>query len=151
VVGYLVGTLDTRRAIAPGRALGEQTLTRLLLVRPSTARFVWRALRDLVVDRLHGERPTPPDLDRFPAHTHFSLLPEARIAPVAAGLYRSFLLAARRRGCAGVHGEVFVENLRAAALHEAMGFRRQGPPVLAPGIRSLRGERLHVQLWVREL
>ena len=95
--------------------------------------------------------PTPPDLDRFPAHTHFSLLPEARIAPVAAGLYRSFISSARRRGCVGVHGEVFVENLRAAALHEAMGFRREGAPVSAPGIRDLHGERLHVQLWVREL
>ncbi len=152
VLGYLVGTLNARRAYSPERVLAAQALQRLLVLRPSTARFFWQAAIDMVRDGLAGEpRRRAPDLDRYPAHSHFSLLPEARRAPIAAGLYRAFFTLAKQRGCRGVHGEVFAENLRAAALHDAMGFRREGPATPAPGIRGLHGERLHVQLWVREL
>ncbi len=151
VLGYLVGTLDTRRVRPPERVLAAHALRRLLALRPGTARFFWQAAADVVCDSLAGARRRAPDLGRYPAHSHFSLLPEARLAPIAAGLYRAFFTLAKQRGCPGVHGEVFVENQRAAALHEAMGFRRQGSPTPAPGIRGLHGERLHVQLWVREL
>jgi ribosomal protein S18 acetylase RimI-like enzyme len=151
VVGYLVGTTDTRRARGPGSYMARHALLRALGLRPATARFFWRGIFDSCSDALRGAPHTRPDLEKYPAHTHFNLLPEARLAPVAAGLYRSFFKHAKARGCAGVHGEVFVENERAAALHRAMGFATEGTPSPAPGMRSAEGRRMSVQLWTRKL
>jgi ribosomal protein S18 acetylase RimI-like enzyme len=154
VVGYLLGTLDTRRVPSGERVIAPLLFTRLLPVRPGVAGFFWRGVRDSLVDAAHklgAAAPPRVDLDAFPAHTHFNLLPEARQAPVAAGLYRSFFLLAKKAGCPGIHGEVFAENERASALHQAMGFVRFGAPVPAPGIRGLDGARLHVQCWTRKL
>lgn len=151
VVGYLVGTLDTRSAHSVESIMTRLALTKLLPLRPGTARFMWRALADEVRALARKQTLTKPDLDRFPAHTHFNLLPEARLAPIAAGLYRSFFHLAKRAGCPGIHGEVFIENERACALHKAMGFAPEGTPAPAPGLRGPRGERLHVQLWTRKL
>ncbi len=151
VVGYLVGTLDTRKAHSVDRVMAGLTFTRVLPARPSTARFFWRGVADSARMLLRGQHKLEPDLDLYPAHTHFSLLPEARQAPISAGLYRAFMLYAKKQGCPGLHGEVFAENTRACALHEAMGFKRQGEPTFAPAIRGSRGEDLHVQLWVRKL
>ncbi|MDB4987245.1 MAG: family N-acetyltransferase [Myxococcaceae bacterium] len=151
VLGYLLGTLDTARVPAPESVIVRHVFTRALPLRTNMAAFFARSLRDTLVDVVaRGQHPKP-DLARFPAHTHFNLLAEARQAPIAAGLYRSFFLAAKRAGCPGIHGEVFAENTRAAALHEAMGFQRQGEPAPAPGMRGPKGERLHIQLWTRKL
>lgn len=155
VVGYLLGALDTRRVPSGERVIAPLVFTRMLPLRPGVAGFFWRSVRDVAVDAVHQLRssavPERLDLDAFPAHTHFNLLPEARQAPIAAGLYRSFFLLAKKAGCPGIHGEVFVENERAAALHQAMGFVRFGTPTPAPGIRALDGTRLHVQCWTRKL
>lgn len=151
VLGYLVGTLDTRRAHSVERVMAKVAFTHHLGWRPGTARFFWRGIGDSARLLARREHKVAPDLDAYPAHTHFSLLPEARQAPLAAGLYRAFFLYAKKRGCPGLHGEVFAENTRASALHEAMGFKREGAPSFAPAIRGPSGEPLHVQLWVRKL
>lgn len=151
VVGYLVGTLDTRRAHSVDRVMARLAFTRHLGLKPGTARFFWRGVGDSLAMAVHGQKQVKPDLALYPAHTHFSLLPEARMAPLAAGLYRSFFLLAKRAGVPGVHGEVFAENVRASALHEAMGFKREGAPVRSPALRGPHGETLHVQLWTRKL
>ncbi|HEX5661856.1 MAG TPA: hypothetical protein VFX59_31910 [Polyangiales bacterium] len=151
VVGYMLGTLDARRVPAAERVMARLAFTRHLGLRPGTARFFWRGIGDSVRMTLRGEQLASADLDAYPAHTHFSLLPEARHTPLGVGLYRSFFVLAKKQGCPGLHGEVFVENVRATKLHEAMGFQRQGAPVFAPALRGPSGEDLHVQLWVRKL
>ncbi|MDB4976776.1 MAG: family N-acetyltransferase [Myxococcaceae bacterium] len=151
VVGYLLGTLDTRRVPTKESIIASHMLRRALPLRPRMAQFIARSARDAAADALARVRPELADLSRFPAHTHFNLLPEARMAPIAAGLYRAFFQVAKRAGCPGIHGEVFAENTRAAALHQAMGFARQGEPTPVPGMRSASGERLHLQLWTRAL
>lgn len=152
VGGYVVGTFDARHVPSPEGVMIRRVFTRLLPLRPGTAGFLWRGLFDSVFDLLRGApRPTTPNLDAYPAHTHMSLLPHARLAPVSIGLYRSFFAAAKKAGCPGVHGEVFAENEAACKLHEAMGFKREGKPTPAPGIRSPDGKRMHVQLWLRDL
>lgn len=151
VVGYMLGTLDTRRVPSSESVMAKLAFSRQLGLRPGTARFFWRGVGDSVRMTLRGQSLAKADLDAFPAHTHFSLLPEARHTPLGVGLYRSFFVYAKKAGCPGVHGDVFVENVRATKLHEAMGFRREGEAVFAPGLRGPRGEDLHVQLWVRKL
>jgi ribosomal protein S18 acetylase RimI-like enzyme len=149
VVGYLVGCLDSRRAPSPTSVFTRHVILRALGLRPGTASFVWRGFYDAIV--LRGTILVKPDYALYPAHTHFSLLPQARMAPVAAGLYRAFIKYAKAHGCPGLHGEVFAENERASLLHQAMGFERQGRPALAPGMRGVDGAPLHVQLWTRKL
>ena len=151
VVGYLLGTLDSRRVPSSESIVLHHVLKRFLPLRHNMARFFWRGLRDVAIDRTRGASHAALDLARFPAHTHFNLLPEARMAPIAAGLYRAFFTVAKKQGCPGIHGQVFVENARAMALHEAMGFARAGAPYPAPGMRMPTGERLHIQLWTRKL
>jgi ribosomal protein S18 acetylase RimI-like enzyme len=151
VLGYLVGTVDTRRAHSVERVAARVALTHHLGWRPGTARFFWRGITDSARMALRGHTRVKPDLAVYPAHTHFSLLPEARQAPLAAGLYRAFFLYAKKKGVAGLHGEVFAENVRASALHQAMGFKREGEPTFVPALRGPGGEQLHVQLWVRKL
>jgi hypothetical protein len=48
-----------------------------------------------------------------------------------------------------VHGEVFVENERAMAMHKALGFAMEGDKWPVPGFRTPSGTRMHVQLWTR--
>lgn len=151
VVGYLVGCMDTRRVHSTSATFARHVILRALGLRPGTASFVWRGFWDAVVDCAARVQLTKPDLALYPAHSHFSLLPEARQAPVAAGLYRAFFKLCKQRGVPGVHGEVFAENQRAMALHVALGFQKVGEPVRAPGMRGRHGERLHVQLWTRAL
>lgn len=152
VVAYLLGCLDTRKAWSPELVGVREGLLRLLPLRPGTAGFYWRSLLDTLRDLVAA--PTPrmhPDLALYPAHTHFSVLHEARGLPIAPGLFRAFFKYAKERACIGVHGEVFVENARAMALHKALAFEPAGQPWAAPGMRAPNGERLHVQLFVRNL
>lgn len=152
VVGYLLGCLDTKKAWNPEHIGLRHALLRGLWLRPGTAGFFFRSAADTVRDALaKSEKRTEPDLARHPAHTHFSVAAEARGLPLAPGLFRSFFKHAKERGCAGVHGEVFVENERAMALHKALGFETYGAAWPAPGMRTPQGGRMHVQLWVRRL
>jgi ribosomal protein S18 acetylase RimI-like enzyme len=153
VVGYLLGCVDSRNAWDAGAILGRHILRRGLIVRPGTAGFVWRSIADVIRDRLHGE-PMPKAKfldDRWPAHLHIDLLEEARGCGVGVTLVRVWLERLRALGVPGCHLETFAENRRAVPFFEAMGFTRQGPPVLAPGFRSPAGDRNHVQLMVQSL
>lgn len=150
VVGYLLGCLDSSKAWSEERTAVRHVLLRGIALRPGTAGFYWRGLYDTLNDGVRGA-PRRPKADPalYPGHTHFSVLPEARGLPVAPGLFRSFFKLARERGCPGVFGEVFVENVRAMALHQALGFSRSGEHWPAPGLRMPNGARMHVQLWLR--
>jgi len=152
VVGYLLGCVDSSKAWSPGGVVGRQITRRGIAFRPGTARFVWRAVGDVIVDAARKRLPPAPFADpRWPAHLHIDLLREARGRGVGAALVRRWLETLRQTGVPGCHLETFAENTGAIAFFESMGFERRRRPIPAPGMRSPSGERHHVQLMVRSL
>jgi GNAT superfamily N-acetyltransferase len=149
VLGYLVGCRDT--AAGPNLAwiFVRSVLTRGLLVRPGTAPYLWRSVADLIRDRRLP--PVAPDLERWPAHLHIDLLPQARGTGVGTRLMSTWLDKLRDAGVRGVHLGTLAENSGAVAFFEAMGFRSHGPPVAVPGGRTRAGGRLHSLLMVQDL
>jgi ribosomal protein S18 acetylase RimI-like enzyme len=152
VVGYLLGCVDSRRASDPTAVALRRVVGRWLWLRRGTAGYVWRTVGDALLDALRGRLPPRPRFDeRWPAHLHVDLLPEARGRGVGAALVRRWLGSLRAKEVPGCHLETLAENHRAVAFFEAMGFRREGEPVRVPGLRSPRGERHHLQLMVQPL
>ncbi len=157
VVGYLLGCRDSRRATDPAVAVARNVVRRGIALRPGTAPIIWRGVADVVVD-VGRRRVAPSDygLDAttaaaYPAHLHINLLPEARGSGAGSRLVRSWLDLLRREGVPGCHLQTMLENTGAIAFFAAMGFRRHGEPVLAPGERTRTGERTHIQRMVVEL
>lgn len=152
VRGYLLGCIDSGRAIAPTAYFAHHLLRRGLAFRPGTAGMVWRSVGDILADAPRRRLP-PPRFDdpRWPAHLHIDLLPEARGRGAGAALMRSFLDGLVELGVAGCHVETVAENTRAVAFFEAMGFRRHLRAFSTPGLRSPTGGRHHVQFLVRAL
>ncbi|MHB8467478.1 MAG: GNAT family N-acetyltransferase, partial [Acidimicrobiales bacterium] len=152
VVGYLLGCVDSTKTWDPAPIIGRHVFRRGIALRPGTAGFIWRSVADAVRDRRHGPLPPSKVIDaRWPAHLHVDLLQEARGTGVGSRLVRLWLDRLRRMGVAGCHLETFAENTTALAFFEAMGFSREGDPVLVPGFRSPAGGRHHVQLMVQRL
>ena len=149
VVGYLLGCLDSHACPDPEWVAFKHIVRRWLWLRPGTANFCFRSLFDVVHD-LGPTRP-PVDYARWPAHAHLDLLPEARKGAIALRLFRLWLDRARERGAAGIWGVSFLENEPATLLHRAMGFRAEGKPFLATGMRTDAGKRMHAQVWVQNL
>lgn len=149
VVGYLVGCRDTRSGPNLPFVFLRSVVTRALPFRPGTAGFMWRAVADLARDRVVPE--ATPDLDRWPAHLHIDLLPEACGRGVGRALMQTWLGVLRTAATPGVHLGTIAENTRAVAFFEAMGFRRLGRPLPVPGERSPTWGRLHAQTMVQEL
>jgi ribosomal protein S18 acetylase RimI-like enzyme len=148
VVGYMLGCLDTSKTWDPARTIGRHVVRRGLFFRPGTAGFMWRS----VWDSIRGPIPAASHVDpRWPAHLHIDLLPAARGAGMGALLVRGWLDRLVSLGIPGCHIETFAENTGALAFFSAMGFVREGEPVLVPGFRSPSGGRHHVQLMVRSL
>jgi ribosomal protein S18 acetylase RimI-like enzyme len=149
VVGYLLGCVDTARAPSPREEIVRQLRKRWLLVRPGTAGFFWRSLRDTLRD---GEVPSGELRDpRWPAHLHINLLPAARGLGAGRGLVEAWLARLRSVGAPGCHLGTLAENTNAIAFFERMGFERFGGPALVPGMRLRTGGRMHAQLMVRSL
>ncbi len=152
VLGYLLGCADSSKAWSPGGVVGRQITRRGIAFRPGTARFVWRAVGDVVVDAARKRLPPAPFADpRWPAHLHIDLLREARGRGVGAALVHRWLDSLQHRGVPGCHLETIAENSGAIAFFESMGFERRRRPIPAPGMRSPSGGRHHVQLMVRSL
>ena len=151
VVGYLLGCRDTRRVGPPTRVL-RRHLRRGVLLRPGTAGVLWRSMADIARDRVRG-RPVPTGFvdDRWPAHLHIDLLPEARSHGVGALLIDRWIEVLDRHDIRGCHLETWAENDGAVAFFRRMGFSRHGEPVPMPGIRSPEGHRHHTQVMVRTL
>lgn len=149
VAGYLLGCIETARAPSPARSIVRQMLRRGLLLRPGTAAFFWRSIADTV----RGPVPGSGDLrdPRWPSHLHIDLLPEVRGRGAGAALIASFFQRLREAGSPGCHLGTLAENESAIAFFERVGFRRLGPPVPIPGMRTRAGARMHEQLMVREV
>lgn len=149
VVGYLVGCVDTALAPSPAVAITRLMLRRQLLLRPGTAGFFWRSIRDTLRDRgvPSGELS---DL-RWPSHLHINLLPAARGRGAGRGLALAWLDRLRHLGSPGCHLGTLAENTAAIRFFQSQGFERFGAPVLVPGMRLRSGGRMHEQLMVRSL
>ena len=93
VVGYLLGCVDTTRAEGPGSLMRHHAVRRMCLLRPGTAGVMWRMIADVVRDSVLGKVPLPVALidDRWPAHLHIDLLPEARAGGVGRALMAAWL------------------------------------------------------------
>jgi len=151
-VGYLVGSADGGDADGPAHMRDfawHHGLRRGVLVRPGTARFLWRAGVDLARDRraLHS----PVDTTRYPADLHVNLLPAARGHGLGAELIRTWTDRLEAAGVPGVHLGTFGENTAAIAFFTAQGFTPVGEPVSNPGFRTRDGRRCTVRSFVRDL
>lgn len=153
VVGYLLGCRDSTRAGTPVGALSRHLVRRGLAVRPGTAGVIWRATADLATQTVRTRRaPETAFLDdRWPAHLHIDLLPEARGLGVGRRLMTGWLDRLRDEGIPGCHLGTWAENDGAIAFFESQGFIRRGEPTPMPGIRSPEGHRHHTQLMVQTL
>jgi len=147
VVGYLLGCVDTRRAPSPRAAIVRQLWRRQLPFRPGTAGFVWRSIADVLRQPgvPSGELSDP----RFPSHLHIDLLPAGRGRGAGRRLMEAWFERLRTAGSPGCHLGTLAENASAIRFFERMGFARQGPPTLVPGLRTRSGARMHQQLMTR--
>ena len=148
VVGFLVGCVDSVHAPTAEDAIRRAVIRRALFLRPGTAGFLWRAVRDA------RSTPAPPAEvpdPRWPSHLHINLLPEARRGGVGTRLVQAWFARLRGLGSPGCQLTTMAENARAIAFFERNGFRRHGEAVLLPGMRLRSGERMHLQVMVCEL
>jgi ribosomal protein S18 acetylase RimI-like enzyme len=153
VVGYLLGCVDTTKENEFNRLLGYHALRRYCLLRPGTAGYLWRTVADVLRDNVVGRRPLPAPLhdQRWPAHLHINLLPEARAQGLGRQLMRRWLDRLHELQVPGCHVDTMAENRSAVAFFEATGFVKYRAPVMVPGMRLRQGGRMHVQRLVQDL
>lgn len=152
VAGYLLGCRNSPDAWSPIRVAAGHVLGRGIAFRRGTAGFVWRAVADVVRDRIrHGTGPSDLVFDdpAYPAHLHIDLLPRARGIGVGTRLMGTWFDLLAREQIPGCHLQTMTENHAAVAFFRAVGFVPYGPPVLSPGQRAPRGGRAHVTTMVR--
>ena len=148
VLGYLAGCVDSTRAPSPKAALTRVAVRYALLLRPGTAGFFWRGIREsLGRETPSGELRDP----RWPAHLHIDLLPQGRGQGVGTALVNAWFARLRALGVPGCHLSTFAENTAAIRFFERVGFRRHGDRIRTPGMRSPSGEQHHLQYLVRDL
>ena len=142
VVGYLLGCRDirsgppTRRWRSPATSCAGASRSG-----PGTAPMIWRSVGDVATDlgrrrvrratTATSTRPTPPTCTS-------TSCPTPGATGVGGRLVRRWLDRLRADGVPGCHLQTMAENTGAVAFFEAMGFERQGRPVLAPGERTRR-------------
>jgi GNAT superfamily N-acetyltransferase len=140
VLGYLLGCVDTRKVQSEFQIALRHNVTRFLWARPGTAGFWWRAGWDALRESLGSGKPAI-DLDRYPAHMHCNLLPDARSRGVGFALFEAFHGYLRTRGVPGAHGEAYAANLAIHGLLSKLGYRKFGAPFPVPGVRTPEGQR----------
>jgi GNAT superfamily N-acetyltransferase len=154
VSGYLLGAIDASTTWNPATVAGRHIVRRGIAFRPGTAPFIWRSVKDGLLD-IGLRRVKTSDLDfedpRWPAHLHIDLLPIARGRGAGRRLVASWFDRLRSAGVAGCHLQTLAENADAIPFFEAVGFRRFGPPHLIPGFRTPAGARHHLLTMVCDL
>ncbi len=158
VIGYLLGCVDSRRAWNPAVVGARHAIARGLAFRPSELRpggmavVLWRSVGDAISDAYH-RRPVISEMkdERWPAHLHIDLLPEARGKGLGGQLVRMWLGRLAELQVPGCHLGTILENRSAIAFFEAMGFEPHGTPGLIPGWRSPDGGRHHDLVMVQDL
>jgi GNAT superfamily N-acetyltransferase len=148
VDGRFVGYLAGAHGPFPGE---EERMTAAikkhrLMVRRAPMAFFARSLVDVAGGALR-RLPSPGELadDRWPAHLHINVAPEARGTGAADALVKEWLSTLGETGC---YLQTLRENERAVRFFERMGFSGHGPEPLVPGVRY-RGGRAHQKTMVR--
>lgn len=150
VVGYMLSCRDTKKAWKPGDIAIKHLLLRGTLFRRGTAAFYWRGFVDMVRDLFAPSRPRF-DMEQYPSHTHNNLLPEGRGGGVGREFFYRVFDRLKLMGSRGLHGEVWARNENMVQFLEALGYKRMGEPYLSPGLRYPNGERVRMQLVVKDL
>ncbi|MEN6425395.1 MAG: GNAT family N-acetyltransferase [Phycisphaerales bacterium] len=123
VVGYLTGCLDTRRSRRAMRKMAMKAavvaVRRGVLWRVRT----WHLLVAAAGTVLLGGSAPAPDLDRYPAHFHINLRPEARGSGLGRRLVERFRDQVDAARVAGMHVVTRGDNAAGRQFFEAMGFR----------------------------
>ena len=151
VVGYMLSCLDSRKAWKPSKIALRHALTRQLWVRPGTASFYWRGALDMAVDLLRGSCRPDFDEQRYPSHTHNNLTPEGRGRRITQEFFYRVFDRAKLAGSPGLHGGIWSENKAMLKFAMNLGYRPEGKPHPAPGLRYPDGHRVSVQLMLRDL
>lgn len=151
LAGYLAGCVDPTsfpsEEVRLDRAIREHRLMRDRAAR----RFFARAAFDLLVAKARRQ-PLAGELDdpRWPSHLHIDLVPAARGTGAAYALMDAWfehLAALRSPGC---YLQTLVENTRAVAFFQRVGFVAHGAPAAVPGVR-VDGRRAHQLTMVRSV
>ncbi|MBA9001966.1 GNAT family N-acetyltransferase [Thermomonospora cellulosilytica] len=148
MVGYLTGCLDSSSFPDEAKLMEQAIRRHRLLLRPRPMAFFARSMVDAAWAAVR-RRPTASGFEdeRWPAHLHINVAPEARGKGAADGLMRAWQDRLRQTGSPGCHLQTLVENTRAVRFFERMGFVRHGPTPLVPGVRY-QGRRVHQQTMV---
>jgi len=152
VVGYLLGSMDSREVSNAGKLMAHHAFGRGMLIRPGTAPMFWRMVGDGITDSIKHRLPPPVYYDeRWPAHLHIDLLQVCRGKGIGEELVTGWLDTLRKASVAGCHLQTMAENHKAIGFFERMGFVKRGEPLGAPGFRTRAGARMSVQLMVQPL
>jgi ribosomal protein S18 acetylase RimI-like enzyme len=148
MVGYLAGCIDSASFPSESERMQRAITDYRLFLRPRPIAFFLRATWDLVAAKLR-HLPTAGDFHdpQWPSHLHINAVPDARGTGVAEALMRRWMDQLTDGGSPGCHLQTVVENTRAMAFFERMGFIRHGPTPVVPGARQ-RGRRLHQQTMI---
>lgn len=122
VVGFLTGCTDTRayqRVLL--NIMVPRMLARLVRRRYRVGRKTLVYFMRLAQSRLQPGSPTA-DLERYPAHLHINLLPEARGRGLGERLMQSYLQQLAGLGVGGAHLHTTSYNRAACHLYERLGF-----------------------------
>jgi len=151
VVGYLSGTVDSRRAEHYTRALLPGIVRRIwrdrLWLRPGPR----RALLGMLASLLRGDMRLPRGVAAaYPATFHFNLLPEVRGQGIGTRLFRTFEEEMRRLGVPGLHMQSVDVNAGVARFNERAGLAIIGRrPTHA--FRHVESQPIAVLTWAKRL
>lgn len=148
LVGYLAGCVDTAAFPGESELMEKAIKEHRLMFRAGPAAFFARSMLDVAWAAVRRQ-PTAGVLqdERWPAHLHINVVPEARGTGVAAELMRQWQERLRGLGSLGCFLQTLVENTRAVRFFRRMGFVEHGPTPIVPGLRY-RGRRVHQQTMV---
>ncbi len=123
-LGYIIGTADTRRFV---EAYLREWLPTVAARYPEGSGEGQQAER--VSQLHHPEFLLEGDVaDRYPAHLHIDLLPQAQGKGAGRALMGAFLAALREAGVASVHLGMAVRNTGARAFYDRLGFHLVAQP-----------------------
>ena len=122
VVGFILGSLDTRRQRRRmWRLLLPDVLQGLILSRYRLGPQTWRYGFNLLKSGWRGEYPHC-DLTRYPAHLHINIDGSWRSQGIGRRLMQAYLAHLEALDVPGVHLNTTNLNLAACSLYERLGF-----------------------------
>jgi GNAT superfamily N-acetyltransferase len=149
LVGYLTGCPDSALIPSEDERVAQAMARYKLMFKPRSLPFFTRSLTDMFTTRLRGGEFASDEGEdqRWPAHLHINVVPEARGSGAAQGLMTAWQDWLARSGIPGCYLQTLVENPRATRFFEKVGFVPHGSATLVPGVRY-GGEPVHQQTMV---